>query len=386
LKFCLRQESQGGECMSYTGLEIDTLSLGDADCIVVTQWRNGLPYRLLVDGGCASDADKALEWLVARGFTYFTAVLCTHLHNDHAAGLVKIVSDPRITFFCAYMHDIRQHAMIDDLRRAARKDDNIRQALDLTEQLHAAFVRRGVTPVEPFTGSLFAGVFEIEILGPSRPFYEEILKEAMPVLPLFSSLVPGLAPPPANSADSYGTFSASFSPPPKDNLSALLQIFLSQNSSLEDKPKTQVFNETSVILGIREGACRALLTGDAGCRALAAVGPEWHGVNYLDVPHHGSSGNLSAEDAGRFRPKYAVVSAKGNGHPDDAVVSALCKAGSKVASTHRSGNLWYSVGNVPQRNDYSPVDFMEGKGSPIPVSSVPFTDWASLLVPAPKKA
>jgi hypothetical protein len=282
--------------MSYSGLEIDTLSLADADCIVVTQWRNGTYYRLLVDGGCASDADTVLDWLVARGFTIFDAALCTHLHNDHAAGMAKIIRDPRIRFFRAYMHDIRQHASIDDLRRAARKDDDIKQALELTEELHAAFLSRGLTPVEPFTGTL-AGMFDINILGPSRSFYREIVAEAMPALPVLSSYIPMMATP-ASSYGLYGTLPSM--QPPSDNLGALLGLFLSQNSSLEDKPKTQVFNETSVILGIREGASRALLTGDAGCRALATVGPEWHGLDYFDVPHHGSSGNLSAEDAGAF--------------------------------------------------------------------------------------
>ena len=364
----------GGERMNYTGLEIDTLSLGDADCIVVTQWRNGLYYRLLVDGGCASDADTVLDWLVAKGFTLFDAALCTHLHNDHAAGMVKIVRDPRITFWRAYMHDIRQHASIDDLRRAARNDDDLKQALELTEELQAAFVSRGLTPVEPFTGPL-AGMLDISILGPSRSFYKEILAEALPALPVFSSFVPATAP--ANSL--YGALFNS--PPAPNSLSAMLGMHLSQNSSLEDKPKTQVFNESSVILGIREAGRRALLTGDAGCRALAAVGPEWDGLDYLDVPHHGSRGNLCAEDIGRFRPTYAFVSARGNGHPDDAVVSALCKAGSKVASTHRSGHLWYTVGSVQQRMGYTSLEFMEGKGSPVPVSTVPVTDWASLLRP-----
>jgi hypothetical protein len=30
---------------------------------------------------------------------------------------------------------------------------------------------------------------------------------------------------------------------------------------------------------------------------------------------------------------------------------------------------------------YTPLEFMEGKGSPVPVSTVPVTDWASLLRP-----
>ena len=33
------------------GIEIDMLSLGDADCIVVTKYENSVPYRIIIDGG-----------------------------------------------------------------------------------------------------------------------------------------------------------------------------------------------------------------------------------------------------------------------------------------------------------------------------------------------
>ena len=39
----------------FDGLEIDMLSLGDADCIIATCWTSFGPQRILIDGGCAVD-------------------------------------------------------------------------------------------------------------------------------------------------------------------------------------------------------------------------------------------------------------------------------------------------------------------------------------------
>ena len=43
----------------FNGFEIDMLSLGDADSILVTQWRPDrlLPIRVLIDGGNTGSAD-----------------------------------------------------------------------------------------------------------------------------------------------------------------------------------------------------------------------------------------------------------------------------------------------------------------------------------------
>src|SRR2546427_11384575 len=86
-----------GEVWMFDGIEIDMLSLGDADCIVVTQWANGFPHRVLIDGGGGTDVPIVREFLRRRNFTSFWAVVCTHLHRDHARGLIKLVEDKSIT-------------------------------------------------------------------------------------------------------------------------------------------------------------------------------------------------------------------------------------------------------------------------------------------------
>jgi hypothetical protein len=45
----------------YDGLEIDMLSVGCADCILVTKWNNGIANRVLVDGACKSDYENVIR-------------------------------------------------------------------------------------------------------------------------------------------------------------------------------------------------------------------------------------------------------------------------------------------------------------------------------------
>jgi hypothetical protein len=41
---------------AFYGVEIDMLSLGDADAILVTEWSGNHVFRVLIDGGTADDA------------------------------------------------------------------------------------------------------------------------------------------------------------------------------------------------------------------------------------------------------------------------------------------------------------------------------------------
>jgi beta-lactamase superfamily II metal-dependent hydrolase len=147
-----------------------------------------------------------------------------------------------------------------------------------------------------------------------------------------------------------------------------------EESSVKKNPKTQPYNNTSVILGANYHGMRFLFPADGGSEALAYVSAQWNHLAYMGVPHHASDGNLSQRDIERFCPQIAAISAKGDSsHPSRKIVSALVTVGSKVASTHKSGNLWFWYGNVPARTGYSPIDWLTGTGSPEPIN------WATVL-------
>jgi beta-lactamase superfamily II metal-dependent hydrolase len=146
-------------------------------------------------------------------------------------------------------------------------------------------------------------------------------------------------------------------------------------SRVKESPTTQPFNNTSVILGGLAWGNRILFTADAGAEALGRINPEWKQLTWLQIPHHGSDGNLSQELIERFCPRFAYISARGDeSHPSRAIVSGLVKAGAQVFSTHLSGNLCHYLGNVPFRPDYSPAVPMKGTGAPKPI-----IDWTSLV-------
>jgi beta-lactamase superfamily II metal-dependent hydrolase len=378
----------------FDGVEVDVISIGDADCIVVTQWNNSLPHRILIDGGCAGDAQVVKEFLLSRGYTYFWAVVCTHLHNDHASGLIKILQDKTFTFSNGWMHNINKHLSAETLRRASSAVDGVKEVVETTKELAAAFASRNITPIEPFAGMTIATWPEMTVLGPSLPYYRSVMTEFTKVkvsIPIAMSSFTSTAPVLSYSIplselairSAQSPFASLFKLLPPSTSTSNLGIPFPPltgalgNSSVQEHPTTQSYNNTSVILGVTFGGNRLLFTADAGSEAFRHVDASWNRLTYLGVPHHGSDGNLSQKDIERFCPQFASISAKGDSsHPSRAIVSGLVKAGAKVASTHKSGNLQFWVGNVPARPDYGPLEYLKGTGEPEPVVA----DWARILL------
>lgn len=315
------------------GIEIDMLSLGDADCIVVTKYESGTPHRVLIDGGSRASAEVILDFLFERGWTDFWAAVCTHPHNDHASGLIKIVQNPRIKIQTAFMHDIRNHIAPDALRRAAAADDGVKEVLEKTKELAAAFAAHKhliQKPIEPFAGRYIADWPNMTVLGPSIPFYQRALEESTKVdIPSPSSSLGSIlgGTPPSSHLGLAALAGLSSPSSSAFDFASFLPGALS-DSSVKENPKTQAFNNTSVILGMIFNGNKFLFTGDAGADALDAVPPEWKNLRWMQVPHHGSDGNLSQKNIERFCPKTSYISARGDSsHPSRAVVNGLLKSG-----------------------------------------------------------
>jgi len=296
--------------------------------------------------------------------TNFWAVVCTHLHNDHARGLIKIVQHPSITIHNAWMHDIRGHVLPDALRRASsgnsRRADAVRQVLENTRELASAFARHQLTPQEPFSYVPIAGYPQMGVLGPSENFYAEALRDFTEVEESSHVLAAMLGASRIGAPSRPGL--AFLAPPPEyPPVVPTFSGFL-QNSSVKKNPTTQPFNNTSTILGISFRGERLLLTADAGSDALDRVPADWRNLIWLQAPHHGSDGNLSQSNIERFCPKFAYVSATGDtSHPSKAIVNGLIKLGAQVFSTHKNPNhLQFYVGSVPLRADYGPAVPLKG--------------------------
>ncbi|MGH3902341.1 MAG: DNA internalization-related competence protein ComEC/Rec2 [Pseudonocardiaceae bacterium] len=102
-------------------------------------------------------------------------------------------------------------------------------------------------------------------------------------------------------------------------------------------------NNTSVVLRANTPAGRVLLTGDVELEAqadLLAARTDLR-ADVLKVPHHGS--RYAAEEFfAAVRPRVAIVSVGARnryGHPNQHVLDALTKAGSRVARTDLNGDV-----------------------------------------------
>jgi metallo-beta-lactamase superfamily protein len=188
----------------FDGLEVDMLSLGDADCILISQWityqGSNFPIRILVDGGSGDHAPQIIEFLRRRQFTDLWAVVCTHLHKDHARGLIKIVKDQNVHIQNGWMHDIRNHISADVLRRASSENspqaDAVKEIVEATKELAGAFASRNVVPQEPFAGQVISYAPSVTVLGPTRQFYraalEEFAKIEIPMTWIYRAATAGL--------------------------------------------------------------------------------------------------------------------------------------------------------------------------------------------------
>ena len=334
----------------HTGMEVDMLTIGNADAILVTRWTDGIATRILIDGGDACDAQTVVGFLIRRGATHLNHVVCSHPHDDHAAGLVDVVKDSRLQIDAGWMHlpwshiDLRQlAATLERSEATASKVVRIiRASVETAQQLLNAFRGRGITPQEPFDPGQ---IDFLTIAGPTKEYYEELLTEFTDYEILQSmeeSLRTHEEERRLEDILEHTTFGGRLLEATADELGA--------------KP-TEPENNSSTILGTKYGDDVLLFTADAGVPALTRAKDSYalRKLRWMQIPHHGSQRNITKELIEHFAPQIAYVSASGEKkHPRRKVVNAFKTAGARVYSTHypTQTNLWFHLGTVPARPDY----------------------------------
>jgi beta-lactamase superfamily II metal-dependent hydrolase len=331
--------------MPYDGLEVDMLTVGDADCILARNWdaqRNNWSC-VLIDGGNKGDVDKVRNFLEARDISRLNAVVCTHPHDDHSGGLLELLKDESITIDSAYMHVPQRHVDSAEVEKTLRRvagsaeADNIRKTLATANELVQAFTKRGLSIIEPFSG---VDVLFLKVAGPSKQYYEELLAE-------FTD------PEKIKAIDTQDTLYKMWSALHGHATEEL-------DTELPANPQTTPENNSSVILATVRNNQKFLFTADAGVPALQKASEQWDlaGCHWMQIPHHGSRRNISPALIKLFSPKQAWASADGNKkHPRRAVVNAFKEVGATVCSTHypKPTNMWISTGTVPSRTGYKPL-------------------------------
>jgi beta-lactamase superfamily II metal-dependent hydrolase len=332
--------------VSYEGLEIDLLNLGDADSILVTRWNNGLATRVLIDGGNSSDSEKVLAFLRNRGVQYLNHIVCSHPHDDHAAGLIGVVSSNQIDFGEAWLHLPKNHTDLSALQfalsytSAAKVQKIIQKSLETQSKLESAIKSRYKVLREPFAGETIGF---LTVCGPTKRFYEEQLAQFADLEKL------------AELEDSLSSYQDRIANEEFLEGKTYLPI---DGIGLGEAP-TEPENESSTILGTIYDGAKILLTADAGVEALTQAKHSYDlaSLAWMQIPHHGSRRNINEDLIDHLRPRLAYVSAVGNNkHPRRKVVNAFKNVGTHVYSTHyqgsQGGHLWYRTGTVPERRDY----------------------------------
>ena len=330
----------------YDGLEVDMLSVGDADCLLVTRWDGFTATRVLIDGGNATDFSEIRSFLKQRSVTYLDALVSTHGHDDHAGGLLKLIEDKSIGLGRAFVHVPQNHLNMTKVERAlkiaagSKEAETVKKTMETAIELLTALYLRGIPVAEPFAGTDIAGF--LTVVGPSQAYYEELVQEF-------------------EDADALRRVDES-------NQNSLIESLVEDafvetgliEASLLDNPQTSPENNSSVIMATIFGDAKYLFTSDAGAPALCLAAADYDLTNcfWSQIPHHGSHRNITKALVELFYPKVAYVSAEGSKkHPRRSVVNAFKEVGAQVYSTHYPvpTHLRNYRGVVPSRINYGPA-------------------------------
>jgi beta-lactamase superfamily II metal-dependent hydrolase len=326
--------------MSYYGIEIDMIAVGDADSILVTKWDGGGPIRILIDGGNPSDTGTVRDFLEDRGIFFIDHVVSSHLDSDHAGGLIGLIEDRTLKFGRAWMHIPRNHLdrneerVLRELVRTSKygyRDEVklITASLAQSRTLLDVIYEREIPVDEPFAGKKIGF---LTVCGPSESYYETLLRDFRNIDQYIEQL-------------------------DEQEVKIAKAKMARRREELLENPKTTVENNSSCILGTSYDGRKYLFTADAGAEALDLARNDYHmgNVHWMQIPHHGSLNNITQELIAHFSPKVAYVSAAGNQHhPSRAVVKGFKDVGAGVYSTHFPSErpLWHHYGDVPPRRTY----------------------------------
>jgi beta-lactamase superfamily II metal-dependent hydrolase len=330
----------------YDGFEVDMLNLGDADCLLLTWWNGLSNLRVLIDGGNAGDAMAILAFLKHRGVTRLDAIVGTHMHDDHAAGLTRIVESGALQIGRAYVHIPQNHLVMKLVEKAlgiaagTSGADCVEKTLQTSNRLITAIRAKNIPITEPFQGT---NIGLSTVAGPSLDYYTEVVAQFQDAEAIRSL--------------DKGTLNHLIADAIDDEF---VKTGILAEGGLLDNPTTTAENNSSVILGTIARESKYVFTSDAGAPALklAAAAYDLTRCFWMQIPHHGSRHNITKELIENFSPNFAYVSAaRSKKHPRRAVVNAFKKTGARVYSTHypSPGHLWNHVGTVPSRSDYGPV-------------------------------
>ncbi|MDE0301011.1 MAG: MBL fold metallo-hydrolase [Candidatus Poribacteria bacterium] len=344
----------------YDFFELDFLNIESkqsGDAIALRYSSHGDNRIHVIDGGFQDTGEKILEHINTYYDTSRTidAVIVTHADGDHTGGLAKILENFHVSelwmlrpwhYAGQLLPRFPRWSNLSNLVKELK--DAFRNIADLEEIAN----RKNIPIYEPFQG---VSIGEFTVLSPTKEMYLDLVVESDKT--------------PDGTWDRRQSFLGGRPP-------SFKHLRRSESSEwgkeIFSPEETSPDNEMSVVQFADLCENRILLTGDAGRRALVEAalyairgGLTLPGVDWFQVPHHGSRRNVSAKildcwlgeitppDPTQERAKRgnAIISAskEDDDHPRNAVIRACIHRGARVYSNEDTNFLAFSQ-NAPPRN------------------------------------
>ena len=333
-------------------LEAGTKDSGDAISLRYRTDEN-LDYIHVVDGGYKDDGPKLVKHIrdYYDSLPMIDHVVLTHPDGDHAAGLKAVLQEVSVQVLWMnrpWMHlqdlmsGFKYEYTEEGLRRRLKRD------FPHTAELEKIANEQSIEIRDAFQGATI-GAFKV--LAPSRDRYLDLIVE--------SEKTPEEKRAATVTGRLYERAAAVF---------RMVAAVWGQENLKGDSEGTSSENETSVVQFAELCGRKILLTGDAGVGTLSeayqyalSLGVDLPGIDWFDVPHHGSRRNLSSSVLDQWlgerlfsqidTPSFtAIVSANHNDkdHPRNAVVRALVHRGGRVVVPRDTLQLFR---NTPDRGE-----------------------------------
>ena len=282
----------------------DAKRSGDAIAMRFDRPDTGERVHVVIDAGYVGDGERlVLAQLRAWGAERIDLAILTHPDPDHVGGMGEVLE-------ALPTRELWAH-------RPALHGDRRSKASARVERLVAVAARRGVGVREPWAGeTAFGGA--LEVLGPTREFYADLIREKPTPRPR-SPLV-GVA----------------------RRLVDQLLLLLARELHFDDEEGVTHWNQGSTVLRLTLPGLAAVLTADAG---VPALGRAWDDrpFDVVQIPHHGSRRNASSALLDRVlgppgrapasRTAIVSVAPRSLVHPSPRVLRAWARRGCAVRRT-----------------------------------------------------
>ncbi len=353
------------------GYEIDFLNVGDGErsgdalCLRFGDLHGDRQnqFVMVIDGGTLDSGKRLVEHIRKYYDTNrVDLVVSTHPDNDHISGLrtvVDLMEVDRLWMHRPWLHSEDFRALfIEGTISSLGLRDSIRASLDTAIDLEEMARKKGIPIDEPFADvALPFSEIGIQVLGPTRNFYEELIPQFRDVGQTDSAAAaaPGFL-------QRAGTALL-------EVVAKVAEVWEVETLGEPAENATSAENNSSVILTVQWEGRRLLFTGDAGVPALdraadaaTILGIDLPSSSFVQVPHHGSKRNVGPAvldrilgPKGQEANKSAFISAatKSDKHPAKKVCNAFQRRGAKKRVHATKGSVKWHHHNSPDREGWS---------------------------------